>query len=138
MVDLRGNTGVRVGYSSFSRLEHTATLLRTGSVLVVGSAYASNADSQLFDPQNTENWISTGLAMDRYMHTATLLTDGRLLIAGGYGLDAPDTAWIYSPESTAAPGPSPPALALVIAFLVMVLVITVIVAASRLRRERGP
>ncbi len=104
MFDLRGNTWMGVGYSAIPRFEHTATLLRNGTVLVVGSAYASNADSQIFDPKNTEQWASTGLTMDRYLHTANMLADGRVLVAGGYGVGSPTTAWIFS----AAPGMSAP------------------------------
>ena len=95
--DLRGNIGVRMGYSGIPRLDHTATLLGTGKVLIVGSAYASNADSQLFDPANTADLVSTGMRMDRYLHTATRLADGRVLIVGGYGVGSPTTAWIFSP-----------------------------------------
>jgi len=97
--DLRGNIGVRVGYSEILRFGHTATLLRTGTVLVVGSSLISNADSQLFYPANTDVWVSTGLRMDRSFHTATLLDDGRVLIAGGFGVGSPKTAWIFSAVS---------------------------------------
>ena len=71
-----------MGYSGILRFEHSATLLWNGTVLVVGSAYASDADSQIFDPKNTEQWVSTGMPMDRYLHTGTVLSDGRVLVAG--------------------------------------------------------
>jgi hypothetical protein len=138
--DLRGNIGVRVGYSKIPRLEHTATLLRTGTVLVVGSAYASNADSQLFYPSNTEDWVSTSMQMDRYLHTATLLADGRVLIAGGYGAGSPTTAWIFSPVSvTASSSSSASPIMRVVAVLFLFALIALGFAATtgRLRRQKS-
>jgi Kelch motif/Galactose oxidase, central domain len=138
--DLRGNILVRVGYSRIPRLDHTATLLRTGKVLVVGSAYASDADSQLFDPANTPDWVSTGLRMDRYLHTATLLADGRVLIAGGYGLGSPTTTWIFSAvPGMSAPSGFPPALLASAAGILLVLltVIGLIATSGRLSRRRA-
>jgi Kelch motif protein/galactose oxidase-like protein len=135
--DLRGNIGVRMGYSGIPRLDHTATRLGTGNVLIVGSAYASDADSQLFDPANTADLVSTGMRMDRYLHTATLLADGRVLIAGGYGVGSPTTAWIFSP----VPGTSSSLVSpwmLLVAGVLLAVVITVGLAAmyGRLPRRR--
>jgi hypothetical protein len=138
MFDLRGNTGIRVGYSRIPRFEHTATLLRNGTVLVVGSAYASNADSQIFDPKNTEQWASTGLTMDRYLHTATMLTDGRVLIAGGYGVGSPTTAWIFSAvPGISAPSGNPSTL-LAAGVLVALLIAVGLAATSRRLARRRP
>jgi len=135
--DLRGNTGVRVGYSTIPRLEHSATLLRKGLVLVVGSAYASDADSQLFDPGNTADWISTGKRMDRYLHTATLLAGGRVLVAGGHGVGSATTAWIYSPVSATPASTTFPFLQIGAGLLlVVVTMIGLAVAARRLDRRR--
>jgi len=137
--DVRGNIGVRVGYSKIPRLGHTATLLRTGHVLVVGSAYSSNADAQVLDPANTEQWLSTGLRMDRYFHTATTLDDGRVLIAGGFGVGSPMTAWIFSPVSGAN---EPSSLIRVVLQLVAVPLVLGLaafgfaVASGRFRRRR--
>jgi hypothetical protein len=138
MFDLRGNTGIRVGYSRIPRFEHTATLLLNGTVLVVGSAYASNADSQIFDPKNTEQWASTGLTMDRYLHTATMLTDGRVLIAGGYGVGSPTTAWIFSAvPGISAPSGNPSTL-LAAGVLVALLIAVGLAATSRRLARRRP
>src|SRR2546421_633917 len=135
--DLRGNTGVRVGYSMIPRLEHTATLLRNGLVLVVGSAYASDADSQLFDPGNTADWVSTGLRMDRYLHSATLLADGRVLIAGGYGVGSATTAWIYSPMAgMSAPSGYAPVLLTAGVLLTVLIAFAFSVASGRFLRRR--
>ncbi len=135
--DLRGNPGVRMGYSGILRFEHSATLLRNGTVLVVGSAYASNADSQIFDPKNTEQWVSTGLAMDRYLHTATTLADGRVLIAGGFGIGSPGTAWIFSATPRVSASSAYPSVLLAAGVLLMVLV-TIGFAATSRRRARRP
>lgn len=137
--DLRGNTLVRVGYSRIPRFEHSATLLGSGTVLVVGSAYASNADSQILDPRNTEQWVSTGMRMDRYLHTATTLADGRVLVAGGYGVGSPTTAWIFSPVSVSTTTPASPLMQVAAALLLVVLISIGFAATSgRLpRRRRG-
>src|SRR5712691_3948439 len=139
MFDLRGNTWMGVGYSAIPRFEHSATLLRNGTVLVVGSAYASNADSQIFDPKNTEQWASTGLIMDRYLHTATMLADDRVLVAGGFGVGSPATAWIFSPMPGMS-GPSGyPSVLLALAagvLLALLMVIGVGVNSGRLARRR--
>ena len=136
--DVRGNIWMEVGHSTIPRFDHTATLLRSGTVLVVGSAYASNADSQIFDPKNTEQWASTGRQIDRYLHTATMLADGRVLIAGGFGVGSPTTAWIFS----AVPGISTPSgypqllLAAAAGVLLTLLIIVGLVASSgRLSRR---
>jgi hypothetical protein len=138
MFDLRGNTGIRVGYSIIPRFEHSATLLSNGTVLVVGSAYASNAHSQIFDPKNTEDWASTGLTMDRYLHTATMLADGRVLIAGGYGVGSPSTTWIFSAVSgQSAPSGNPPILLAAGILAALLTVIGLVATTGRLSRRRA-
>jgi hypothetical protein len=138
MFDLRGNTGMRVGYSIIPRFEHSATLLSNGTVLVVGSAYASDADSQIFDPKNTEQWASTGLKMDRYLHTATTLADGRILIAGGYGVGSPSTALMFAAVSgQSAQSGKPPILLAAGILLALFTVIGLIATTGRLSRRRA-
>lgn len=68
----------------FARVEHTATLLRDGHVLIVGGRGDKvNAIAEIYDPK-TERFTDTGsLATPRYKHTAGLLPDGRVLVAGG-------------------------------------------------------
>ena len=72
-----------------TRMLHTATLLPSGQVLVVGGyvgvGSSPTSSAELFNP-NTETWTATAtpLNMARAEHTATLLPDGTVLVAGGY------------------------------------------------------
>jgi hypothetical protein len=68
-----------------ARAGHTATLLPSGKVLVVGGAGADAylATAELYDPA-TGNWaLTTDLPAPRAGHTATLLQNGLVLVAGG-------------------------------------------------------
>jgi len=67
------------------RLDHTATLLPNGKVLVVGGDFLFGvlASVELYNPA-TGTWSETGsLATGRTSHTATLLPSGKVLIAAG-------------------------------------------------------
>ena len=89
-----------------ARHGHTATLLRSGKVLIaggVGNGDEPNLDSaELFDPA-TGRFSPTlwRMVTDRRGDTATLLQDGRVLIAGGEGGDnlppQLSSAEIYNP-----------------------------------------
>lgn len=84
------------------RVNHTATLLLDGRVLVV-----SDASAELYDP-STNSWTPTGgLQVGRDRHRATLLLDGRVLVTGGYQGCMTRAAEIYHPATgtwaTAAP-----------------------------------
>src|SRR5204863_6843884 len=87
-----------------TRVNHTATLLLNGKVLVVGgfSAYGGPAlaTAELYDPA-TETWTATsGLTTARSYHTATLLDNGKVLVAGGYGSSGPSaSAELYDPAT---------------------------------------
>jgi len=90
------------GAMTTPRYGHTATLLRTGKVLVAGGAGPKNCNgsstrtAELFDPA-TGTWSETGsLNTARSNHTATLLQNGEVLVAGG----AADTsAELYDPTT---------------------------------------
>jgi len=89
--------GVRtIASLTAGRVEHTATLLHDGRVLIAGGGPAS---AELFDPA-TETFTAIGdMNAARADHTATLLEDGRVLIVGGTELwDAP-AAEIFDPHT---------------------------------------
>lgn len=95
------------GQMLFTRRGHTATLLPSGKVLVVGGR--SDAAAELYDPA-TGLFAPTRRPMTRprIHHSATLLPSGVVLIAGGDlssegpgisgGDPTPGTAEIYDPE----------------------------------------
>lgn len=69
-----------------ARVGHTATLLNSGQVLIVGGYdpdYGLISDAELYDPP-TQTFIDLGdTNVPRYKHTATILQSGQVLIAGG-------------------------------------------------------
>jgi hypothetical protein len=87
------------------RTSHTATLLPSGQVLIVGGVDASNyfvlAGAELYDP-SAGTFAPTGsMAVARGEHTATLLGNGKVLIAGGYDSDEDSlaSAELYDPSA---------------------------------------
>jgi hypothetical protein len=83
------------------RINHTATLLPDGKVLVAGGSGDDGilATAELYDPA-TGNWNSTGsLAEARRFHTATLLQNGLVLVVGGWdaNFNPLKTAELYDP-----------------------------------------
>ncbi len=99
-----------------ARSGHTATLLPSDKVLVVGGAAGTTAATtpEIYDPV-ANTWTSTAApSCGRTSHTATLLADGRVLVVGG--MQCPTSAEIFNPAtgtwSTAAtipvsfPGPT--------------------------------
>ena len=76
------------GSMTSERGNHTATMLRSGKVLIAGghSGYpgASIASAELYDPAS-ETFAPTGDMTDaRGSHSATLLSNGSVLMAGGF------------------------------------------------------
>ncbi len=68
------------GMMAYARVEHTATALGSGKVLVVGGSWA---EAELYDPA-VGTWRRTGsMRSRRVAHTATLLPSGKVLVAGG-------------------------------------------------------
>ncbi len=85
-----------------ARYFHTATLLRNGTVLVIGGTTGS---AELYDP-STRTWTVTGSMTEaRDIAIPTLLPDGTVLVAGGYsssrplGLGMLASAELYDPSS---------------------------------------
>ncbi|WNG49844.1 kelch-like protein [Archangium minus] len=88
---------------------HTATLLPSGKVLVVGGAasgLSALTSAELYDPA-TDTWSSAAAPLAAHdEHTATLLPSGKVLVVGG--ADASSGAELYDPATdtwswTAAP-----------------------------------
>ena len=85
LIDPVDGTTEALDYLESPRFGHTATLLESGEVLVVGGLEfgALTGGAMLFDPL-TQTWSDTdSLTVARTQHTATLLADGSVLIVGG-------------------------------------------------------
>jgi len=83
-----------------ARSHFTATLLKSGRVLVVGGVSLAGptaplATAEIFDP-SLGTWSATGsMSEGRSDFTATLLDDGRVLVAGG----GDSSAEVYDPST---------------------------------------
>ena len=88
------------GSMSTARVNHTATLLNDGRVLVAGGqADLLLSSAEIFDPASG-TWSLTGsMSAGRSRHTATLLSDGRVLVAGGQADLLLSSAEIFDPAS---------------------------------------
>ncbi len=91
------------GSLATARYSHTATLLASGKVLVVGGETTTGSvfnSAELYDP-TTNTWSAAGsLAVARYAHTASLLGSGKVLVAGGFSLSAAlNSAELYDPAT---------------------------------------
>ena len=71
----------KTGSMAHGRSYHTATLLRSGKVLIVGGSDSKKAE--LYDPATGKFSLTGTMTSPASYHTATLLRDGRVLIAGG-------------------------------------------------------
>ncbi|WP_437317164.1 Kelch repeat-containing protein [Sorangium sp. So ce385] len=83
-----------------SRLEHTATLLKNGKVLVAGGKRGTRvlSSAELYDPA-TDTWTTAApMNAARSTHAALLLPSGEVLVAGGFVYDAPaGSTELYDP-----------------------------------------
>jgi hypothetical protein len=91
------------GSMTVARYAHTATLLRSGLVLIAGGSGESAAlgSAELYNPTNQTFTATGSMTIARFGHTATLLADatlpdyGYVLIAGG----GSQTAELYNPAA---------------------------------------
>ena len=96
------------------RIEHTATLLSSGLVLVAGGTDASETplvSAELYDPA-TRTWTATGdMLVARVLHTTNRLADDTVLAVGGMNAAAGHSAELFDPDSgswTATDAPAAP------------------------------
>lgn len=110
-VDTAEQTVVSVGTGlNVERALHTATLLSTGRVLVVGGRNGAtvHCSAEVFDPAS-QTWSATAsmnhgdlTACKRFQHTATLFGDGKVLVAGGSsGQGYHKSTEVYDPATSA-------------------------------------
>lgn len=95
---------------NIERIDHTATLLPDGRVLILGGRNSTGTlqSAEIFDPVTASFTPLAGqMIAPRSGHTATLLPDGRVLIAGGKnigGLIAPTEIFDPATQSFTALG----------------------------------
>src|SRR5919109_1574485 len=86
------------GQLNTERRGHTATLLQSGKILIVGGENQNGILSQaeVFDPASLTSTPAPAAVSPRTDHTATLLPDGRVLISGGRDqVGALDSSEVY-------------------------------------------
>jgi hypothetical protein len=86
--------------TEIGRVNHTATLLSDGRILVAGGGYdAATARASLYDPI-VNDWIPVAdMNRPRVLHAAVRLSDSRVLVVGGDRFDSPQSAEIFDPGS---------------------------------------
>jgi hypothetical protein len=100
LYDPKSNSWSTTGSLNTARAHHTAVLLKTGKVLVVGGS-GNLTSCELYDP-STGIWsTTTSTNTGRYLNTITLLADGKVLVTGGANGKYPiSSSEIYDPTAT--------------------------------------
>ena len=109
LYDLATRQFSATGTMTAARVNHTATLLKNGKVLIAGGAANNDPlreggilnSSELYDPATGAFRATGSMNFERVGHTATLLPDGQVLVVGGFANngDAVATAELYDPVS---------------------------------------
>ena len=98
-----GSWALAAAPAATERANVTATLLRDGTVLVVGGSdnngnHLASTEAYVPSPMAAGSWLAKGsLSVGRDAHTATLLPDGTVLVAGGVGQTVLSSAELYNP-----------------------------------------
>ena len=87
-----------------SRVNHSATLLRDGRVLVVGGmdeGFNPLGTVEIFEPETNRWFAADEMKEARTEHSATLLKDGRVMVTGGMNekLELLGTTEIFDPST---------------------------------------
>ena len=93
-----------IGSMKYSRVNHSATLLNDGRVLIVGGmdkSFTPLSTVELFDPASNLWEAADEMREARTEHSATLLQDGRVMVTGGMNEDLKiiGTTEIFDPET---------------------------------------
>lgn len=106
----RNGRFVRTGDMTIARMNHAATLLKDGRVLITGGYSAdisklieigNLSSAEIYNPEAEKFTKTPDMTEKRKYHTATLLKDGRVLIAGGVNdFGRLDSAEIYNPKTS--------------------------------------
>ena len=104
-----------MGDLATDRVNHTATLLPTGKVLIAGGYTGGmwgttpcRGMTELYDPATERSTFTGSLLAGRMVHTATLLPSGKVLIAGGAPWFLGGGAGHFPPQPPPLPPPAPP------------------------------
>lgn len=93
---------------STSRVDHTATKLLDGTILITGGrdgSLTSLSSAELFDPSDDSLSSAGTMTHARNRHTAELLPDGTVIVAGaGYGSADTNTSELYDSGTWTAKG----------------------------------